>query len=109
MTLPERKVWNHLKDRAVADAKFRRQHPIGPYVADFFCAEVGLVVEIDGQTHLPARDVVRDAYMAALGLVVLRIPVSLLERDVFAAIESIGRKVRLLREQRAVDSSRPLA
>lgn len=48
----ERVLWRRLRDRQVQDMKFRRQHPIGPYIVDFCCAERGLVVELDGGQHL---------------------------------------------------------
>jgi very-short-patch-repair endonuclease len=51
-TPAEQQLWQALRNRNLGDYKFRRQHPIGPYIADFFCAEVGLVVEIDGSGHL---------------------------------------------------------
>ena len=103
MSTPERKLWNILKDRSVADAKFRRQHPIGPYTADFFCAEIALVVELDGRLHNLDHDKARDAYMASIGITVLRIPIWQFEQRVNDAIASIGHKVRVLRERRTTD------
>ena len=44
-------LWNRLRGGALAGLKFRRQQPIGPYIVDFFCHEVALVVEIDGRSH----------------------------------------------------------
>jgi very-short-patch-repair endonuclease len=59
---------------------FRRQHPIGPYVLDFFCARARLAIEIDGISHdmgdRPQRDIRRDAWLEAQGLTVLRIAAS---------------------------------
>ena len=51
-TPAEQKLWQALRNRNLGDYKFRRQHPIGAYIADFFCAEVGLIVEVDGGGHL---------------------------------------------------------
>ena len=48
----ERKLWSRLRDKQFCDAKFRRQHPIGPYVTDFCCVELGLVIEVDGSQHM---------------------------------------------------------
>ena len=50
-TIPERMLWNRLRGGRLAGLKFRRQQPIGPYIVDFFCHEVGLVVEVDGRSH----------------------------------------------------------
>jgi len=50
-TIPERMLWNRLRGGRLGGLKFRRQQPIGPYIVDFFCHEVGLVVEVDGRSH----------------------------------------------------------
>src|SRR5262245_48735073 len=47
----EQRLWARLRDRQLYGAKFRRQHPIGPFVADFCCAQRKLVVELDGGQH----------------------------------------------------------
>ena len=101
MTPPERKLWQVLRCKALG-VKFRRQHPIGPYIADFYSREAQLVVEVDGaaahgtpeaQTH----DQTRDAFMQSLGLRVLRIPAAEIERNlegVFEAIKNACEEVR---------------
>jgi very-short-patch-repair endonuclease len=104
MSVPEIKLWQRLRGGRVHGAKFRRQHPIGPFTADFYCAEVGLVVELDGGMHDREHDERRDAFMRELGLHVLRLAVSSFERDVDAAVEGIA---RLVRERRG-NSSHPL-
>ncbi len=76
MTPPERRVWEYLRSDG-AGVKFRRQHPIGPYIADFYARQAGLVVEVDGAiAHENAEaanyDRERDAFMQGLGLQVLR-------------------------------------
>ena len=52
MTEAEKILWEKLKDRNVFKAKFRRQHPIGIFIVDFYCHEYKLAVEIDGEIHL---------------------------------------------------------
>jgi len=52
----ERLLWSRLRDRRPSGAKFRRQHPIGRYVADFVCPERGLVIELDGSQHLAGAE-----------------------------------------------------
>jgi very-short-patch-repair endonuclease len=60
-TEPERLLWLELKDRRLGGFKFRRQATIGNRIADFFCPEKGLVIEVDGHTHGREADVIRDA------------------------------------------------
>jgi len=79
MSLPEVLLWNLLR-KAPDGVVFRRQHPVGPYVVDFYCARAKVCIEVDGQAHdmgdRPRRDVERDSALRALGLEVLRIPAS---------------------------------
>jgi len=74
MTDAERKLWARLRSRAIAGAKFRRQLPIGPFVADFACVERRLVVEVDGGQHAQAQrnDARRTRALADHGYTVLR-------------------------------------
>ena len=80
MTPPEVQLW--LRLRGVGDGlpRFRRQHALGPYVLDFYCPAARLAVEVDGWGHnmgdQPERDEARDAWLAARGIVVQRIPAS---------------------------------
>jgi very-short-patch-repair endonuclease len=55
MTDAERLLWFLLRGRRLAGCKFRRQHPIGPYIADFVCLDHRLIVEADGGQHADAR------------------------------------------------------
>ena len=75
MTPPELRLWNVLKGRPEG-FKFRRQHPLGCYVLDFFCYETALAIEVDGFAHdlgpNPLRDVRRDAWVADQGVRTLR-------------------------------------
>jgi very-short-patch-repair endonuclease len=52
----ENKLWSQLRGRQLNGVKFRRQHPIGPFVVDFCCVERGLVVELDGSQHVERSD-----------------------------------------------------
>jgi len=81
MSPPEIKLWALLR-RSPGGVGFRRQHPVGPYVADFYCPAARLVIEIDGMIHdfTVAHDKQRDQYIRGLGLKILRIPA----RDVMA-------------------------
>jgi very-short-patch-repair endonuclease len=70
----EQRFWQHLRNRQMGGAKFRRQHPIGPFIADFCCIEANLVVEVDGGQHAerPEEDERRTAYMGSKGYRVIR-------------------------------------
>jgi very-short-patch-repair endonuclease len=75
MTVAEILMWRALRDRRIG-VKFRRQVPIGPYIADFVCIDAQLVVELDGVTHeQPGRqiyDAGRDKWLRAQGWHILR-------------------------------------
>jgi very-short-patch-repair endonuclease len=75
MTPPERRLWEILRDRRLGGFKFRRQHPIGPYVADHYCSECGLVVELDGTSHESTgqQDTERTEYLESQGVKVVRV------------------------------------
>ena len=70
----ETKLWMRLRDRQLCGAKFRRQHPIGPYIVDFCCVESSLVVELDGGQHAEqaAADLARTNFLESRGHRVLR-------------------------------------
>ena len=68
-------LWHLLRAHRFGGLKFRRQHPVEPYVLDFYCAEAKLCIELDGSQHAEAmeRDARRDAFLAARGIRVIRI------------------------------------
>lgn len=69
-------LWQLLRNRPRSGKKFRRQHPLGIYTADFYCVEAKLAVEVDGPPHQTVegkqKDEVRDAWMRSQGIEVLR-------------------------------------
>jgi very-short-patch-repair endonuclease len=60
MTEDERRLWTVLRRKNFAGFRFRRQHPLGPYVADFFCPKAKLVIELDGSQHAEEAQMRRD-------------------------------------------------
>jgi very-short-patch-repair endonuclease len=72
MTDAERKLWFAVRDRRFEHVKFRRQVPVGPYIADFLCHAHRLVVEVDGGQHGSACDAARDQWFVRNGFRVLR-------------------------------------
>ncbi|HEY8690848.1 MAG TPA: DUF559 domain-containing protein [Chitinophagaceae bacterium] len=75
MTDAEKILWMHLKS-GIQNLKFRRQHPIGLYVADFFCHKLKLIVEVDGNIHdleeIKIYDKEREKYFIGLGYKIIR-------------------------------------
>ena len=73
-TLAERKLWSLLRDRRFVGFKFRRQVPIGSYIADFVCYDCKLIIEADGSQHAENfRDTARDAELTRRGFRILRL------------------------------------
>ncbi len=73
LTDAERKLWQALRDRQLDGVKFRRQHPLGPYVLDFFSEEHEIVIEVDGGQHADSEtDAIRTAWLTAHSCRVLR-------------------------------------
>jgi type I restriction enzyme, R subunit len=86
-------LWELLRNRGFAGLKFRRQHQIGDHIADFFCEEKSLVIDLDGPIHeeekQAVQDLRRDAYLQGLGFVVVRFPTALIEEHPEQALERI--------------------
>ena len=76
-TPAEKKLWDLLRGRRLDGFKFRRQHQIGPYILDFFCAQARVGVEVDGAHHYQGlkktADEARDAFLEWQGLIVVRV------------------------------------
>ncbi len=91
MTRPERTLWALLR-RNELGWHFRRQHPVGPYILDFYCAAMKLAVEVDGPVHQEQidRDQLRTAWLGKEGITVVRFSAEEIEARpaaVLAAIE----------------------
>ena len=95
LSVPEARLWNRLRTRLPGQPIFRRQHPIGPYVLDFYCPKAHLAIEIDGISHdmgdRPRHDEQRDAWLKKHGVTVMRIPATELSRNTDAAADAIVR------------------
>ena len=99
----ENRIWHHLRGRRLCGLRFRRQHPVACYFADFACIELGLIVELDGGQHASAQihwsDCVRTDVLAAHGFEVLRF----WDNDVLAntpgVLAVIARRARQMQDQ----------
>ncbi|MDF7776062.1 endonuclease domain-containing protein [Sphingomonas sp. AOB5] len=93
MSLPEVLLWEELRKRGDG-LRFRRQHPAGRYILDFYCPSVGLAVEVDGEIHSrgsqPHHDADRDKWLKTHGVRVLRISAVDILRDLDAVVRHIG-------------------
>ncbi len=87
-TVPERILWSVLRGRRLGGLKFRRQHPVGPFVVDFYCHAAAMVVEVDGRSH---ED--RTEYLQQQGLRVFRVTNDDVQDDVEAVARGIAREV----------------
>lgn len=93
MTFPERLLWSKLRDHRLGGLKFRRQHPIGPYVADYYCHEASLVIELDGRSHIGqgVEDRQRQDYLEGQGLRVIRFSNDKVIYDLAGVLKDISR------------------
>ena len=87
----EAALWVRLRNRKQCRFKFRRQHPIGNYVADFWCPVARVVVELDGCSHAETKehDAIRDAWMVERNIVVLRFNNRRLEESLERVLQEI--------------------
>jgi very-short-patch-repair endonuclease len=93
MTNAEAMLWKVLRGSQLDGVKFRRQAPVGPYIADFFCFRHRLIIELDGPPHdsdeRKGRDAARDAWLRDQGFRVLRFP-----NDLIIGGGDIANKIR---------------
>jgi very-short-patch-repair endonuclease len=92
MSLPEALLWRERRRRSLG-RHIRRQHPIGPYVLDFYCDSGRLAIEVDGQAHrlagTPEHDARRNAWLAARGIRTLRLPAVDVLKNLHQTVETI--------------------
>ena len=96
MTPEETWLWNALRRKAMGH-RFRRQHPYGNFIFDFFCPRARLAVELDGAHHDEASDRVRDDACAAAGILTVRFPNERVRRD----LDGVLHEIRALVDVRA--------
>jgi very-short-patch-repair endonuclease len=90
MTEAERKLWSTLRNSQLDGAKFRRQQPIGPFIADFVCQQARLIIEADGSQHSEsAGDVRRTTFLESKGYRVLRF----WNNDILKTLEGVAESI----------------
>ncbi|MBI5935370.1 MAG: DUF559 domain-containing protein [Chloroflexi bacterium] len=91
-------LWKLLRNRQRCKMTFRRQHPLGTYTADYYCAEARLVVEVDGADHLTEKgrrhDAIRDRWIMEQGILVLRITGKRIELETMEVCNEIDAILR---------------
>jgi len=92
-TMAEAKLWELLRGRRFEGLKFRRQAPIGRYVADFVCYRHRLIIEADGPFH--DDDTERDAWLSGQGFRILRFPNDMIVGDKGAVLGAIQRAIEV--------------
>ena len=106
LTPPEARLWVRLKGDRLAGLGFRKQHPVGPYILDFYCAAAKLAVEVDGSVHgaahQAAHDARRTAWLKGKGIRVIRVA-ALMVRD---ELDGVLDFVRLEAEARLSSGSK---
>ncbi len=95
MTAPELVFWTAVRNRKLKGYKFRRQYSTGKYVIDFYCAKVRLGIEIDGESHFidgqKQYDAVRQEYINALGITVLRYTNDEIMKNLYGVLEDVSK------------------
>lgn len=93
LTKAEVILWVNIRKRAMSGARFRRQHPVGPYIADFACIQSRLIVEVDGATHATPEELAYDArrtkYLESEGWTVIRVNNS----DIYENMDGVWRTI----------------
>ena len=87
----EKRLWRYLRNRGLEGRKFRRQHPVGPYIVDFACLEKRLIIELDGGQHAlqSEKDAERTEYLESRGFRVLRFWNNQVLKETSAVLEVI--------------------
>jgi len=105
LTDAEAELWKHLRRHQIGGFKFRRQHPCGPFVLDFYCVAKRLAIELDGGQHLEPRGLAyhrrRDAFLAARGITVLRFPCDQVFRELEGILVAIAFELGVERSRSA--------
>jgi very-short-patch-repair endonuclease len=93
LTPAEARLWSVLRGRNLRAYKFRRQHPIGQFIVDFYCAEAKLVIEADGDIHAcqEAYDAARSEWLQSHGYTVIRFKNSEVQEGLDKVIDEIIR------------------
>jgi very-short-patch-repair endonuclease len=98
MTETEKILWGELNLRKLGGLRFRKQHPIGRYIADFCCPSIKLVVEVDGEIHSSQQeyDKNRDEYLIAQGYTTLRFSDKQIKENMMEVLSVIRKNIKII-------------
>ena len=95
-TQTEKVLWNRLRNKALG-VKFRRQHPIGDYIVDFYCHKLKLVIELDGKYHEKPNQIRMDEFkeeaLKESGIKIIRFPDESVVNDIDSVVEKIKNNI----------------
>jgi very-short-patch-repair endonuclease len=99
-TTAEKLLWKALRNKNLEGIKFRRQHPVGPFIADFYCHAAQLVIEVDGEVHeieeIRKKDKARENYLKQQGLAIKRFTNEEVIAELGRVLDDIERLVNAL-------------
>ena len=102
-TKAEKLLWEKLRNNQLGGLKFRRQHPINIYIADFYCHKFKLIIELDGDYHnqeeQKQKDEVRTEVLRLNGLKIIRFKNEEVEQDINQVLTTIKNKIEQLKEK----------
>jgi very-short-patch-repair endonuclease len=97
LTREEKSLWERLRKKQFHGLRFKCQHPIGNYIADFYCHSIKLVIEVDGENHhrpeQKLHDNIRTEYLRNLGISILRFTNDKVEKDLESVLVEIAQYV----------------
>ena len=95
-TYSERLLWKYLKERQLLGFQFMRQKPIDNYIVDFYCSQLHLVIEIDGETHNGKQkyDTQREMRLKKYGLEIIRLDGNYVINNITGSLELITKKIK---------------
>lgn len=99
-TNPEKIIWQKLRNRQIGGFKFGRQHNIGKFIVDFYCDEIKLIIEIDGDVHVyqKEQDKKRQIFLENRGLRIIRYTNYEIRANLMGVLEDILRKCEELKK-----------
>ena len=110
MTDAEKIIWEKLCNKQLG-VKIRRQHPIWKFIADYYCHEIKLVIEIDGGIHLLEEnkeyDISREVTLNEFGIEIIRFSNDQVVKEIESVIEKIKEKIAELKEMSGISAQNP--